>query len=172
MRGSRGEKRLSALAWLIKRVGIDPGELADESGLDARIRVQKLVFLMRELVREFRTYRFNLYKFGPYSKDLADDYYKLASLSREELDRLSGEYSPSPRAERLLEELSRFDTETLELMATAVDLWVEMRRHFKDVSRSRMVRRLLAVKGWATIRDAERAVRKAEELGLLRLVDG
>lgn len=49
-----------------------------EDGLEGRLRLQKAALLLKHLgVAPFTPYRFNLYVRGPYSPELARDYYSL-----------------------------------------------------------------------------------------------
>jgi uncharacterized protein YwgA len=68
---------------------IDPKDLTDSiernnkndsynfnSNFDKRLRIQKIVYLIEELTKDFN-YNFSLYLRGPYSPDLAKEYYSL-----------------------------------------------------------------------------------------------
>jgi uncharacterized protein YwgA len=78
------------LAWLIDFLGLTVKELVDPSSLEARLKVQKAVFLLKSLnVKPFSGYGFNLYIRGPYSPSLAADYYGLEGVSATPVD-LSG----------------------------------------------------------------------------------
>jgi len=64
------------LEWLLQLLEISPKRLVDERRFEERLKVQKAVFLLRHLrVSPFTRYTFNMYLRGPYSPDLAREYY-------------------------------------------------------------------------------------------------
>ena len=126
---------------------------------------------MRRFIPGLRGYRFSLYIYGPYSPDLARVYYELAELGDDYIAELASTYDPPRRVRDILRELVMLDTETLELMATAYDiysahkgsrLWEHMRREF-------LVRRVLLVKPWAPKRAVERAIDELARLGFIEV---
>ncbi|MGC8622303.1 MAG: hypothetical protein ACP5U0_10350 [Caldisphaera sp.] len=55
---------------------IEKDRITDNDGFDYRLRLQKAVFLLHYLhIPPFVDYRFNMYIKGPYSPDLAADYF-------------------------------------------------------------------------------------------------
>lgn len=72
---------LAELAWLNRLLGIPADKLAEPGSFEYRLKVQKAVFLLRHLgMKPFTNYNFNLYLSGPYSPDLATDYYELKGV--------------------------------------------------------------------------------------------
>lgn len=62
-------------AWLIEELGVL--DIKDEEAFDDRLRVQKAAFLLKRLgVAPFTRYGFSLYIHGPYSPELAKEYYE------------------------------------------------------------------------------------------------
>jgi uncharacterized protein YwgA len=82
--------------WLIRLLNVKPEKLAEPASFNERLKVQKAVFLLKYLkVEPFSNYGFSLYLHGPYSPELAKDYYDLTkvrpksvSLNPETLSRL------------------------------------------------------------------------------------
>jgi uncharacterized protein YwgA len=70
--------KLRYLRWLVDFVGVPVEKIGVEDGLEGRLRLQKAALLLKHLgVAPFASYRFNLYVRGPYSPELARDYYSL-----------------------------------------------------------------------------------------------
>ena len=67
------------IRWLDDMSMVDFGLVTDETdaGFDTRLRIQKYVFVAQRLGLG-TTYRYNRYRYGPYSPGLTDDYYRLA----------------------------------------------------------------------------------------------
>jgi uncharacterized protein YwgA len=159
------------VAWIMRVAGIRAAELKSREGLEARVRVQKLVFLMRRFIPALRGYKFSLYIYGPYSPGLARAYYELAERGDGYIAELASTYEPPKGVERILRELARLDTETLELMATAYDiysahkgsrLWEPLRSEF-------LIKRVLLVKPWASRKAVERAIDELARLGFIEV---
>lgn len=69
------------LVKLIKILGIRAERLVNPSSLEDRLRLQKAVFLLKHLnVEPFTNYSFSFYLRGPYSPDLASEYYDLKDV--------------------------------------------------------------------------------------------
>jgi hypothetical protein len=67
-----------ALLWLATELGIDNRELTKKENFSARMKLQKASFLLHHLdVPPFNRFRFNMYLRGPYSSELAVQYYNL-----------------------------------------------------------------------------------------------
>ena len=106
-----GERRRRLLSLL--RALVDAGilgasvmdDVKDPERFDARFKVQKYVYLARFFGYD-TGHTFNLYMRGPYSPDLADDYYDAttADLDRAEPARLDPRYVELLRAHRNDEE--------------------------------------------------------------------
>ncbi len=71
--------RKAEVKWLVKFLRVPPSKLTRPSSFEERLRVQKAVFLLKHLgISPFSQYAFSLYMSGPYSPDLARDYYALS----------------------------------------------------------------------------------------------
>jgi len=70
---------LQVLKALLEAWGIDIPKLAQEDGLDERIKAQKLVHLLQnKIYKADLLYGYGMYLHGPYSPELSQDYYQLA----------------------------------------------------------------------------------------------
>ncbi|KON28981.1 hypothetical protein AC482_07405 [miscellaneous Crenarchaeota group-15 archaeon DG-45] len=70
------EARLGQLAGFIRELGERAIFHFDISDFDSRVKLQKYVYLARNYGFNHE-YKFNLYIRGPYSKELAKDYYSI-----------------------------------------------------------------------------------------------
>jgi len=67
--------------WLLRLLRVTPKKLTTPASFDERLKVQKAVFLLKHLkVEPFSKYSFGLYLHGPYSSELAKDYYSLGRV--------------------------------------------------------------------------------------------
>ncbi|MEB3760394.1 MAG: hypothetical protein GSR81_06055 [Desulfurococcales archaeon] len=158
--------RLKALAWLLKYAGVNTGELMKRFA--TRVRVQKLVYLLRDAVPEFRGYEFSLYIRGPYSPELADDYYKIINESIN-IDKLANSYTPPREAVALLDELVDInDLRLLELAATILDVYKAYKRNpIVELTLDRLIRHLKIIKPWANREQILRALELLRQLGFI-----
>jgi len=90
-----------------------------EEEFDKRFRLQKYVFLARFFGLDLG-YDFDLYMHGPYSPDLAKDYYE---LSRWKVRPEGAELPHNFKAEEYVKLLFKKDDEWLEAAATVLDVW-------------------------------------------------
>ncbi len=78
---------LGHLVWLVKLLGLSPSGIKDPDNLEDRLKLQKAVLLLKHLkVKSFRKYDFNMYLRGPYSPELASDYYRLEGVEPEPVE--------------------------------------------------------------------------------------
>ena len=90
-----------------------------EEEFDKRFRLQKYVFFARFFGLDLG-YDFNLYMHGPYSPELAKDYYE---LSRRRVRPEGADLPRSFKAEEYVRLLLNKDDEWLEAAATILDVW-------------------------------------------------
>ncbi len=66
------------LAYLMSKLGTDPTKIKakNDDGLAERIKLQKIVFFAKRIGVDFK-YDYSMFVHGPYSRDLARDYYSL-----------------------------------------------------------------------------------------------
>lgn len=70
------------VVWLIDFLGLSKEKLANPDSFNERLKFQKAVFLLKHLdFSPFRNYGFSMYLRGPYSPELAGDYYNLEGVS-------------------------------------------------------------------------------------------
>ncbi|MGC8618833.1 MAG: hypothetical protein ACP5UZ_08930 [Thermoplasmata archaeon] len=113
------------LLELMEIINIKPEEVSDSIerdgndsynfnyNFDKRLRLQKMVYLIQHETKEFN-YDFSLYLRGPYSRDLAREYYNLTNKYSESEEPLG------PRSRELAAELSKRDNLWLEIASTIV----------------------------------------------------
>jgi len=106
--------RRNILKGLIKQLGI---AFNVENFWD-RFKLQKIIYLIQlhPKIRKILNYEYNLYIYGPYSKELADDYYHLDNVTPEYLENIP------ETVINLVNELKKFSHRKLELYATTVDI--------------------------------------------------
>lgn len=106
--------RRNILKGLIKQLGI---EFNVENFWD-RFKLQKIIYLIQlhPKIKKTLNYEYNLYIYGPYSKELADDYYHLDRVTPEYLENIPNDIVT------LVNELKKFNHRKLELYATTVDI--------------------------------------------------
>lgn len=85
-----------------------------------RFKIQKYLFLARYFGLEVN-YSYNIYRYGPYSPELAEDYYSLAR-NKELYDKVDKQLPASFEKSKFLELVKDKDTKWLEIAATLLDL--------------------------------------------------
>ena len=141
-------KILSSFVKLLKEEGVFE---FDPEDFDSRLRLQKYVFIARKFGLDLG-YNFSLYMRGPYSPDLADDYYNLpnAGTLPEEFDR-----------KRFLDLVRNRNTNWLETAATILSIYEDC----KDLNWA--IERTAELKSWISKREIESIV---EDLRKARLI--
>ena len=109
------------IRFLGERGLLGTGKITAESlDFDTRLRIQKYTYLAGKLGLK-HGYSYSLYRYGPYSPSLADDYYALAEdpakLAAESGQQLAGELEQ----ERFLRLVRDRDSRWLEVASTLVD---------------------------------------------------
>jgi uncharacterized protein YwgA len=103
-----------SVVWLLRFLGFDRDELLRDENLRMRLKVQKAAYLLKYLnVSPFNRYDFNLYIHGPYSPELAREYYNL-------------EIGNEIRAEDKMPEISNEHLELLRWFIDHDDRWLEI----------------------------------------------
>lgn len=101
--------------FLKERIGFD----FNVSKFDHRIALQKYVFIAKQLGWS-NTYPYNIYVRGPYSPDLANDYYALSKTNLGDLDYRNT--LPSFEMDRAYEIFSKKGVAWLEIAATIISI--------------------------------------------------
>lgn len=111
------------VAKIIKALGMSADSILRDFG--ARLRIQKVAYLIQAMGLAGLNYDFNMYYRGPYSKDLADDYMRLAKL---------GDYAIETLAEKASFDVPRplvdADTETLEAASTIYMIYEDYQKYY------------------------------------------
>ena len=110
------------MAFIINTLGIRAGTLLSDGddGIDARVRVQKVAYLIKRLGYDVG-FEFDLYYHGPYSSELANTIELLAHLGDGELARLAVlclEAGECRSIRSIVERLSQYPTGILEVAST------------------------------------------------------
>jgi len=130
----------SEVKWLTRLLKIRPEKLVEPASFDFRLKVQKIAFLLSHLkVSPFTDYTFSLYLHGPYSPDLAKDYYGLEKVKVEPV------------------RLDRKNTNTLKWLALKDERWLEVassiisvRDRYPNAAKKEILSTLTMSKPWIT----------------------
>ena len=120
-----GLSELSAFVHMLKEKGIIDFNI-DE--FNHRLIAQKCVFLS-EFFGWSHGYPYNLYIRGPYSKDLADDYYKLENA---EISEPINDLEPSFNSSGFINLVSGKDEDWLESAATLMSIYCYNAKSMND----------------------------------------
>jgi len=119
------ENRFKRLVAFLKVLERKAGYKFTIKTFEDRVRLQKFVYLAKHFGIDLK-YNFNLYIRGPYSSELADDYYKIERDYEGELSEVLDEFIPEEKVDTFIEFAKNKDTEELELIAT---LLMVLERH-------------------------------------------
>jgi uncharacterized protein YwgA len=128
--------RLARLAFVIRRIGATPQLILSDGddGLDARVRVQKIAYFLKQLGFGF-DYDFDQYYHGPYSQALANDYYTLAGLGDGEINELAllceKANECSEAMGNMIDNLNKWGTEALEVASLIHDLYTDEKSDYR-----------------------------------------
>jgi uncharacterized protein YwgA len=116
---------------------------------DGRFRIQKTVYMLRRLGYSAASgYSYNLYLKGPYSPDLAGDYYGLGS---DGLAKASPAKDLDPRVvETILDALSLGD-EFLEGLTTALNVSTDSDRFPDAIALARQIKPHIQLETWSQV---------------------
>lgn len=122
--------RLAKLAFVIKATGTTAEKILSDGddGLDARVKIQKIVYFLKQLGFGF-DYEFDQYYHGPYSQALANDYYTLAGLGEGVINELAElcvkAHECSEAMGNVIDNLNKWGTEALEVASLIHDLYTD-----------------------------------------------
>ncbi len=114
-------ERLKILKAFLEALRRSTGFNFNVNRFDHRLKLQKLVYIAKSLGVPKLEYDFNLYLRGPYSPELADDYYNLgegAEISEDEVKA----FLSNEAFHRFVELVNGEDGTWLEIAATLIDL--------------------------------------------------
>ena len=127
--------------WLEEKRLVDFARVPDDSdeGFAARLRIQKYVLIAQHMGLDTK-YGYNLYIHGPYSPDLAAEYYRLAenpnTYETESRENLPGQF----RQDDFLTTVHGRDVRWLEVATTLIDM------HREHHSTERLVKHVANIK--------------------------
>lgn len=148
-----------SISWLVRFLGIDRRRLVSEGeeGFRLRLKLQKAAYLLKRMgVEPFTKYEFNTYLRGPYSPDLAKDYY---NTSREE------ECVPSIDSERL-ELLKWFIDHDERWLETASSI-LSILEKYPNIANEQLLSLLRMSKPWITDKDFDAVYNELKGRGLI-----
>ncbi|MBI2936972.1 MAG: hypothetical protein HYY22_02065 [Thaumarchaeota archaeon] len=142
------------LAWLADFLGLDIEDITRESGFKNRLLLQKTVhFLKHTGVEPFKEYKFNRYLHGPYSPDLANDYYNLEGVK----------FRPVEIDEPLVLWYSNHNEEWLEVASSIISF----NRTNPDLTKTQLYDSLRMSKPWVGLRQFLEIRDELDEKGVL-----
>jgi uncharacterized protein YwgA len=145
--------------WLLQILGMTRDELKMEEEFLKRFRVQKAAYLLKYLgVRPFTKYDFSLYIHGPYSPELAREYY----LERSEEPQVP---AISDDKLELLNWFMNHDERWLEI-ATSI---LMIRERYPRISSEEMLSILRLSKPWITREEFEKILSELKSKPHLKL---
>jgi len=148
------------LRWLIEDVlRIDGRALVseDEAGFVSRLRLQKAAYLLKRMgVEPFTKYSFTIYLRGPYSPELAKEYYGEVGEEKEK---------PGITAEKLelLKWFVEHDEKWLEIASSILSILED----YPDISYDELFSLLRMSKPWITREKLDEIYRELEERSLV-----
>ena len=104
------ENRFKRLVAFLKVLERKAGYKFTIKTFEDRVRLQKFVYLAKHFGIDLK-YNFNLYIRGPYSSELADDYYKIERDYEGELSEVLDEFIPEEKVDTFIEFAKNKDTE-------------------------------------------------------------
>jgi len=145
--------KLGSLRWLVDFAGVSLEEIKAEDGLESRLKLQKAVLLLKHLgVAPFTSYDFNLYVRGPYSPDLARDYYSM------EKDIAPADVKLREEEKELLRWFLSHDSDWLEIASSLI--W--LRKAYRKAGEEEMYSILKLSKPWVGREEFRKIYRELE----------
>lgn len=139
------------------------------NNFENRLKLQKYVFIAGFLGLN-HGYTFNRYLRGPYSRELADDYYSLPRL--DDLER-AGDYSQHLENfdnEKFLDVTSKKSPRWLEIAATILSVWNDYRGIFREGElKTRIIDTVTNIKSTATPAEISEKFEELERKKVLQL---
>ncbi|WP_202320005.1 hypothetical protein [Archaeoglobus neptunius] len=145
----REDKRLLKLAKFVKLLKEAKIHDFKIKSFESRLRLQKYVYIAKELFGMSLDYPFNLYLRGPYSPTLADDYYRLPTFEGD----LSKVRYGKEKFEKFKEFVKDKTSTELEIIATTHFVWKSNKHllnsgtYSKERLEELVIRKVLNLKG-------------------------
>ena len=163
--------RLAVLAFVIRRIGATPQLILSDGddGLEARVRVQKIAYFLKQLGFGF-DYDFDQYYHGPYSKALSEDCTTLAVLGEGVINELAElcvkAHECTEAMGNMINNLNKWNTEALEVASLIHDLYTDEKSDYRgDLDGAIDTAKFL--KPWVNDDIINEALRLLRSLGLL-----
>ncbi len=114
---------INNLLWLINELGYKVEDIKGDSPInfENRVKLQKIVYILEKFFgNEIFDYEYNVYLRGPYSKDLAKDYFE---ITEEDLNKkVELKYGNVEKVREIIKKLKNIESFELEIMATLLSI--------------------------------------------------
>jgi len=164
--------RLAKLAFIIKATSTTAERILSDGddGLEARVRVQKIVYFLKQLGFGF-DYEFDQYYHGPYSQDLSEDCTTLAVLGEGVINELAllceKAHECTEAMDNMINNLNKWNTEALEVASLIHDLYTDEKSDYRgDLDGA--IDTVKFLKPWVNDDIINEALRLLRSLGLLK----
>jgi len=138
------------LSWL-KKEGVIDSSFNPKENFNDRLKLQKYVFIAKFFGMDFG-YNFNLYIRGPYSVELANDYYKELELENKTLN---------------------FNPKFIKLVKGKSENWLEiastilmLKEDHPNIKKVELEKTVIGIKPWASKEDVESIAKELESYGI------
>jgi len=145
--------RIEKLAGFVKALEDEGIFEFNVNRFDNRLKLQKYVYLARKFGFDLG-YRYNLYIHGPYSPELANDYYRLNKVTK---------YVKISLDRKFIKLIKRKSERWLELAATIVML-VE---RYGDIGKEMIIKLVKSNKPFATEKELENVFKELKIAGII-----
>ncbi len=152
------EKILLKLAAFIKFLETNTKYKFNITNFKNRVKLQKYVYLSKSFGFDF-DYSHSMYIRGPYSPQLADDYYKLHE--NKEYQKLASNVELDDNRERFIKLVWGKSEEWLEIASTFLMIW----ERYKD--KEFAIKATKETKPWTNRANIKEATKRFEELGVI-----
>jgi uncharacterized protein YwgA len=158
-----------AVAWLMRTLGLKPKEVLDSNGIDNRLKIQKVAYLLKCLgAEDFKSFDFNLYLRGPYSPSLSSEYYALASKRDDEIKRLAQKANDRLRKfAGIVEWFGKYNPSQLEIASTILMFHENAKQISEKLTRDKIFDLVETTKPWASRDLIEKVYDELDEKKLL-----
>jgi uncharacterized protein YwgA len=138
-----------AIFPVLRKLGEETGKPFTKDRFKGRVRIQKVVFLLKSLGQpEAMDYNYNLYVNGPYSTDLAKDYYSEGNS----LKTGSQEVNIPEARMKIVVEADEKGVDFMEALTTTISLATENRSIEDAIKWARDLKPHLASMHWKEVR--------------------
>lgn len=152
-------EKIKNLSWLIEFLDIHRDVLVSnsEEGFKARLKLQKAAYLLKRMgVEPFTKYEYSIYIKGPYSPELAKDYYS-------ELEPANEVPKIEPEKLEVLWWFVKHDDRWLEIASSILHILED----YPGIDKEQLLSTLKMSKPWITLEEFDKVYRELEERKLV-----